>query len=193
MNARSFPWIPLALMVSLAAGSFWLLNRSQLSDETAPMHHGGIDFWAENFTIRRHGDNGALQHILTATRMTHNATTDISYLTAPLITWVSVPKMTIKADTGEVTAQGETVDFKGNVNLNRDAAPGKSGSQGAPLHIRSEHMRVKPNDETAEGQAAVRIVQGNNVVTGASYRVNGKTGASVIDGRVRATIAPKKS
>jgi lipopolysaccharide export system protein LptC len=192
MSTRSFPWIPLAVMVSLAAGSFWLLNRSQVPEDAPSSHHGGVDFWADNFTINRHGPDGALQHILTARRMTHDNSTDVSYLTTPHITWVNVPKMTITAETGEVSSKGEIIDFKGHVNLNRDAAPGK-GSQGAPLHIQSEHMRVKPDLETAEGQAAVRIVQGSNVVTGASYRVNGKTGASVIDGRVRATIAPKKS
>lgn len=202
MIHRAQGLLPLLLALGIASGSFWLLRQSQAPEQKAQTRQDGIDFWAENFTVNRHDPDGRLQHILSAQRMTHESSDDSSQLSKPVITWVDAPKLVVSADSGFATSKAETVDLVGNVKLDREpAVRGKAGksvkgassrASNTPLHVRTEKMRVHPDLETAEGRVPVRIEQGPNVVTGGSYRVNAKTGVSIIEGRVRASIPPRK-
>ncbi|MBK6638424.1 MAG: LPS export ABC transporter periplasmic protein LptC [Rhodocyclaceae bacterium] len=127
---------------------------------------------------------------LSASRLTHESSDDSTLLT-PKINTARAPSMTITADRALASSGAESVEFIGNVKLDRTAAGGKNAGKG-PLRVRTERMLVHPDIELAEGRAAVRIEQNGSVVNAGSYRIDGRTGVSVLEGRVRATLPPSK-
>lgn len=189
MNARSVNWLPFALVVSIAAISLWLQQKAADEFEKPPSRTTGTDFWAENFTIKRFGPDGTLQHILAAQRMTHESSDDSSILEEPRLSFQRIPPLTVSARKAYVSKGSETVDFEGDVRLDRAGGPGgKAGPKTDPLHVRTEQMTVYPDREQARGNVPVRIEKPGSVATASSYRVDGKSGVSILEGRVRATL-----
>ncbi|MBK6906161.1 MAG: LPS export ABC transporter periplasmic protein LptC [Rhodocyclaceae bacterium] len=191
MSVRSFNWLPVILLIALAALSFWLDRVVQEKSVKPQTPNTGVDFWADSFTVKSFGPDGKLKSTLSASRLTHESSDDSSTLLTPKINTARAPSMTITADRALASSGAESVEFIGNVKLDRTAAGGKNAGKG-PLRVRTERMLVHPDIELAEGRAAVRIEQNGSVVNAGSYRIDGRTGVSVLEGRVRATLPPSK-
>lgn len=190
MNRPAINWIPLSLLIAVAALSFWLQRAVQENPDAPAAQTSGVDFWADNFVVRRFGPAGKLQSVLHAQRMEHESSDDSSILLTPRIEFARTPPLTVRAERGEVSGKGDIVEFVGKVQLDREADK-RSGK--APLQVRTERMKVYPDRQLAEGRVPVRFEQKRSVVTAGSYRVDSKSGVSVLEGRVRATIQRKDS
>lgn len=174
---------PMLLLILLAAASFWLERavRSDARNDGNLRHEP--DFWAENFTLRRHGPDGALQNTLTARRMTHYPDDDTTVLDGPAVRYHRQPPVTVSGRTGLVSRDGTEIALVGGARVVRG---GKDG--GAPVEIATQTLKLYPDDERAVSNTAVTITQGRSVIQGSGLEIDNGTGISVLHGRVTGTI-----
>ena len=125
-------WFPVALMLSLAALTYWLDHSVQ----SAPPKQDGStrhdpDYIVENFKTTRMGTDGTPHNVLTATKMTHYPDDDSTYLEQPHFTRykTGTPSVHITGKHGMVSANGEHVssarhsEFSWNAQLSQSWSP----------------------------------------------------------------------
>ncbi len=184
MQTSSFNWLPIALLIGIGGFTFWMERAAQNEVGVKKNSAEGADFWAERFTLRRYGPNGKLQNTLTATQLTHESAGDSSIVLAPKLVYAGDRHTTITAARALLKKDGSRVELVQDVRIER--AAGATGTE--PLTIRSQQMTIYPDQERADGQVPVRIEQPNSVVTGGSFTSDNKSGISVLQGGVRATL-----
>ena len=114
---------PLALMLSLALLTFYL-DRMVREDEIAPKkRRHDPDYIVTDFTTTTYDREGRPLTLLSATRMLHYPDDDTTELHAPrmLQTRPAEPRMSVTAERGTVSADGEEIFLYDNVVLVREA------------------------------------------------------------------------
>jgi lipopolysaccharide export system protein LptC len=121
-NTRLFP---LLLMLSLALLTFWL-ERAARMDQTHPsLRRHDPDYLVHNFRIVGYGPAGAPESMLSARRMVHYPDDDSTNLDSPRVlqTKTGEAPMTLTADRGALSQDGEDTFLYDNVLLVRSAIP----------------------------------------------------------------------
>ena len=121
-NTRLFP---LLLMLSLALLTFWL-ERAARMDQTHPsLRRHDPDYLVHNFRIVGYGPAGAPESMLSARRMVHYPDDDSTNLDSPRVlqTKAGEAPMTLTADRGALSQDGEDTFLYDNVLLVRSAIP----------------------------------------------------------------------
>lgn len=183
MISRLASAVPMLLLILLAAASFWLERAVRSDGGTDRDLRHEPDFWAENFTLQRHGPDGVLQNTLTARRMTHYPDDDTTVLDGPSVRYHRQPPVTVSGRTGLVSRDGTEIVLVGGARVVRG---GKDG--GAPVEIATQTLRLYPDEERAASNEAVTITQGRSVIHGSGLEINNGTGITVLHGRVNGTI-----
>jgi len=175
---------PLLLVGVLAGLTFWLqrISEPQVADRSGRNRHDP-DFIIDNFSVRRFGPEGALQHTLAATRMMHYPDDDTTMVIAPRLTFHATPTSVLVAEQALVSKDAKSVRLERNVRLSRDAAAG-----GLPMEVTSARLDVLPDAETASTDTPVTITQGRSVVTGSGLVADNKTKQTTLFGPVRGVI-----
>ena len=165
----------------------WLERAVQVGVDGTAKHRHDPDFSAENFSVKRFGQDGTLQNTVAAARMVHYGDDDTSILVSPEIRYHRTPPIRIAADRGLLGNDGKQISLVENVLIERG---GENG--GPPLRIQTRELAVFPDDERAESNSAVTITQGRTRVTGSGLDIDNKAGVSVLRGRVSGTIYRKQ-
>ncbi len=121
-NARLFP---IALMLSLGLLTFWL-ERTVRVEETHPsLRRHDPDYIVSNFSIVGYGPSGTAESTLSARKMVHYPDDDSTDLDSPrlLSTKPGDSPMTITAERGALSQDGEDTFLYDNVLLLRTATP----------------------------------------------------------------------
>jgi lipopolysaccharide export system protein LptC len=184
MQTSSFNWLPIVLLVGIGGFTFWMERAAQTEAAPKKSSAEGADFWAERFTLRRYGPDGKLQNTLTATQLTHESAGESSIVLTPKLVYAGDRHTTITAARAQLKKDGSRVELIQDVRIDRGA--GATGNE--PLTIRSEQMTIYPDQERAEGKVPVRIAQPKSIVSGGNFTSDNKTGISVLQGGVRATL-----
>jgi len=177
-------WFPVALMLSLAALTYWLNHSVQ----SAPPKKDGSarhdpDYIVENFKTTRTGIDGTPHYVLTATKMTHYPDDDSTYLEQPhfIRYQIGSPSVHVIGKHGMVSANGEHVYFTGNVHVIREAF--NTNSQ---LTLDTEYLHIIPDQDLANSDKAVTIRDANTIVTAIGLELNNKTRILKLLSRVKA-------
>lgn len=155
MRDRAATWFPIALLLFLAALTYWL---NQSVQAPAGKRDGSTrhdpDYIIEKFSAVKLGPDGNPQHALVAEKMTHYPDDDTTELERPhFIAYpVGGPTLEIMADRGFLSSNGERADFTGNVRAIRAAHGNRS-----QLTVTTEFLRVFPDREYAVTNRPVRI------------------------------------
>lgn len=177
-------FLPLVLAGLLAGLTYWLDHVVQTGD--ARQHPGGRhdpDYFVDDFTVRRFGPDGTLQHTLSATRMVHFPDDDSTEVAAPHLIYQTQPQTDITARTAWLDSKGK------HLRLNDDVRIVRAGAGGAPeTVITTSVLFVTPDDEIAYTKEPVTITQGKSVVNGVGLEANNKTEIAVLSGPVHGTI-----
>jgi len=105
---------------------------------------------------------GAPHRRLSAPELRHYADDDSSELERPVLTVFnpSAPPWVIRSETGWVSADGEEVQMRGEVFIDRESAP-----TARPLHLQTRDLLVRPRQDYAETQQPVRAASGADWLT----------------------------
>jgi len=114
---------PLLLMLSLAALSFWLERTVREEEGAHPsLRRHDPDYIVDVLNHTRFDEKGAVESTLAAAKMLHYPDDDTTDLVAPRVvqTKPGEPRVTVTADRGTLSQNGEEVFLYGNVLMVRE-------------------------------------------------------------------------
>ena len=115
---------PLLLMLSLAALTLWLERTVRDEEGVHPsLRRHDPDYVVDNLLHTRFNAEGSVESTLAAAKMIHYPDDDSTELVAPRVvqTKPNEPRVTLTADRGALSQDGEEVFLYGNVLLVREA------------------------------------------------------------------------
>jgi len=163
MRIRVSNLLPLILMFFLGALTLWLRIAMEAPADSSNGHQRhDPDAIIDNFTVTRLDKQGVPLYSLTANRMVHFAADDSTELAAPrVVKRGDGPTVTITAERGTVTRDGEEAFFHGNVLVVRAATPERE-----ELRVRTDYLHVLAEKNFARTDKAVTITEGRSVLSG---------------------------
>lgn len=182
MKERVVALFPLALLVLLAAMTFWLNRLIQADNPKGPQRHDP-DYIVERFKVSRIDADGKRQHTIVADRMEHYPDDDTTVVTSPHMTYHQQPPTEIFARLALIGKDGKEVDLVDNVRVVRHGA-----DQAPATVLETRTLKVFPDDEKGRTDQPVVITQGKSVLHGSGLDLDNKTGTSILRGRVTGTI-----
>jgi len=155
------------LALLLAAAGYWNINpETFLEQRVAPVDAGAIDFYAMNAHSLQFLPDGKLQYDMTADKVEHLQSSDITLLTNPdlqlyrgaLFPWH------VQSKKGEVSPRGTQVELIDSVRVAR------TDEKNRTTIITSSRMTVFPQKQYAQTEQAVRIDGFGGVSTGTGMK-----------------------
>lgn len=181
---------PLALMLVLAALTFYL-DRTVNEDDSHPsMRRHDPDYIVVSFTTTTFGREGSAESMLSADRMVHYPDDDTTELTGPRVvqTKPDAPKMTVRADRGRLSRDGEDIYLYDNVVLEREAGAGQTAAQ-----LTTEYLQVVRDRSLLRTDREVKIVEETRSLSGKGMEYSGETQHFTLNADVRARFEPRAS
>jgi len=180
---------PLALMLSLAMLTFYL-ERMVRDEDTAPAkRRHDPDYVITNFTSTTFDREGKPLNVLSAVRMVHFPDDDATELEAPRVvqTKPGEPRMSVQAERGAMSADGEEIFLYDNVVMVRegDATRPEARLTTSFLHIVRERSLVRTDRE-------VTIVEDNRSLRGRGMEYNSDSQVFTLMADVHGRFEPKK-
>lgn len=178
-----------ALLLALAAGTYFLAQVSLRDTGPAaarpPTHDP--DYFVEGLVFTRINSHGNPVFRVSASRMLHYPDDQSSDFERPVLVSLDPqkPRVTVRADRGSTSADGEETVLTGNVVLVRDA-----GADEPAMTIRTESATVYSETEIARTDRPVRIERGESVLTGVGMEFNNAARSLRVDSRVQLTWQP---
>lgn len=162
MQGRSTILFPLIVVAILAFISFWIEStvKSPLHKSKANFRHDP-DYYLENFVTTKTDIRGNLRTMLAATKMQHYPDDDSTYLTRPRFTQFTnnLPYTQIEGQKGQVSSNGEVVEFTKNVIVFRRALNDKP-----EMRLATDYLKIYAKQEIATTNSPVLITQGSKTV-----------------------------
>ncbi len=184
MKDRAASLFPLAMLVLLAALTFWLNQVIQGNNPRGPLRHDP-DYWVERFEVRRFDIDGKLQHTVVADKLLHYPDDDTTVITTPHITYHRQPPTEIFARMAYIGRDGKEVDLVDDVRVVRQ---GSVTDDAPPTMLQTRTLKVFPDDEKGRTNAPVVITQGKSILKGTGLEIDNRSGITVLHGRVTGTL-----
>lgn len=149
-TARLFP---LLLMLALALLTFWLERTARIEQFHPSLRRHDPDYLVHNFKVIGYGTKGVPESTLSALKMVHYPDDDSTELDAPRMvqTKPGEAPMTLTADRGALSQDGEDTFLYDNVLLVRSAIPQQPEMrmQTSFLHIVRARSLVRTDRDVA--------------------------------------------
>jgi lipopolysaccharide export system protein LptC len=142
---------PLVLMLALAMLTFWLERTVREEQPHPSLRRHDPDYLVEQFVMTKYNAAGMLESTLTAAKMVHYPDDDSTELVAPRVVQAkpNEPRMTLSAERGTLSNNGEEIFLFGNALLVREAGAGKPEArvQSSFLHVIGARSMVRTDRE----------------------------------------------
>jgi lipopolysaccharide export system protein LptC len=114
---------PLALMLSLALLTLWLEHAAHIEEKPQALRRHDPDYLVTNFTTTTYNKSGEPEQVLAAARMVHFPDDDSTDLVEPRVLQAKPdqPRVTVRADRGLLSREGDEIFLYDNVVLVREA------------------------------------------------------------------------
>jgi lipopolysaccharide export system protein LptC len=180
---------PLVLVLALALLTFWL-ERTVRDEEVHPsQRRHDPDYLVEQFVVTKFNAAGALESTVSATKMIHYPDDDSTELVAPRVVQAKAnqPRMTLSADRGAISHNGEELFLFGNALLVREAGGGRSEArmQSSFLHVIGARSLVRTDRE-------VQVFESGRTLSGRGMEYHNETWQLFLRDQVRARFEPAK-
>ncbi|WP_165873503.1 LPS export ABC transporter periplasmic protein LptC [Parasulfuritortus cantonensis] len=176
-------WLPLVIVGGLVVLTTWL---GQLAEQPLPqaptvLRHDP-DYFVENFNATAYDVSGQPRYHLTAVRLTHYMDDDTADLIAPRFVreGAGVARVVVRSLRGVVSANGDTVDFIGDVRMLRERL-----QDGPPIDLTTDYLRAYPDRDLVVTNKPVLIKDGGGQLRGAAMQADGKQKTLELSGRVK--------
>ena len=186
MRQWSTAVLPISILLTLAALTFWLRYATEFPDaHTDGKHRHDPDYVVNEVTVRKLDKSGTLRHTLVAEELRHYPDDDSTELIKPTLVYVQPgrPRLIVKAAHGRLSSQAERVDLREDVEVQREA----DGKREA-LFVRTSELTVLPDEEKAFTKAKVMITQGKSSIQGVGMQVDNKLRTYVLETQVSGLI-----
>ncbi|MCC7059595.1 MAG: LPS export ABC transporter periplasmic protein LptC [Burkholderiaceae bacterium] len=180
--------LSLALLLTLAAGTYYLAQISMHAGASprAPAP-GKPDYFIDGAVFTRINLQGAPVFRMSAQHMLHVPADDSTSYRQPEMVSLDPeqPRLTLRADSGQSSADGVETLLTGNVVMVRAATDDEP-----PMTIHTERVTIFSDTEIARTDLPVRIERGTSVLTGVGMEFNNAARSLRVDSRVHLTWPP---
>jgi len=172
MKDRWRAWVPALMLALLAALTWWLDQKVQPLGPHDGTSNADPDFVAENFEAKRMNDDGSARYSVVARKMVHYPADNSAVLEEPRLTHFDPDKapVSIRADQGVVSSNGETVDFRGDVHVRR--AP---FGEDPEMTLTTSFLHVIPDKNLVKTDQEVTLTHGNSTMKSVGLEFNNNT------------------
>jgi lipopolysaccharide export system protein LptC len=190
LSSRIRYWLPLLPLLGLLGATYWL-NQQVLPEPAKPdsSKRHDPDAIIENFTATKLNEQGAPNFIMAATKMLHYPDDDSTTLEVPRITMLSSgqPAIYAIAQHGAISSKGDVVLLHDNVEVLREASAQQSG-----LTLQTDYLNIMPDQNLANTDRPVVVVDAHNIVHATGMEMNNKTRTLKLLSQVRSEHVPDK-
>ena len=182
---------PLSLLAALAVLSFWLRYATELPEERRDgKHRHDPDFVIHDSVLRKLDSSGQLQYTLNSAVIRHYPDDDSTDMSKPHLVYLypTRPSVTIRAERGHATKEGEQVDLYENVHLTRAATATDEEMNGY-----TDQLTVFPDDEKAFTKSPVLITKGQSWLKGVGMQVDSRAQTYVLESQAFAVLESKSA
>jgi lipopolysaccharide export system protein LptC len=182
---------PLSLLAALAVLSFWLRYATELPDERRDgKHRHDPDFIIHDSVLRKLDSSGQLQYTLNSAVIRHYPDDDSTDMSKPhlIYQYPTRPSVTIRAERGHATKEGEQVDLYENVHLTRAAT-----AKDEEMNGYTDQLTVFPDDEKAFTKSPVLITKGQSWLKGVGMQVDSRAQTYVLESQAFAVLESKSA
>lgn len=179
---------PLGLMLALAALTFYLDRTVNEEDSHPALRRHDPDYLVVNFTTVTYNKEGKTESMLSAAKMVHFPDDDSTELFAPRMvqTKPGEPKMTVRADRGKLSRDGEDIHLYDNVVLEREPGEGRTAAQ-----LTTEYLQVVRDRSLVRTDREVKIVEETRALSGKGMEYSNETQHFTLSSDVRARFQAK--
>lgn len=183
-------YLPMVVMALLASGSWWLVRSvPELLTPTAnkPVRQEP-DYRLADFSVKSFDVNGRLTREVSGDTAQHYPATEALHIAQVRIyaQGESGTQMNARAVQGIATDDGKQVTLIGDayaIQHPHDTTP--------QVELRGTRLVALPDEDRLVSSDPVHITRDRDVFTAETMDFNSNTGAYVLQGRVRGTLAPK--
>ena len=190
MSARSLPALPLAVLVSLVALTFWLNQFVKVPGARADGNkRHDPDLMVENFTAQSLGPTGEVQYTVRAAKMSHFPDDDSSLLETVVFTALhpALPPVVAQAPRGRLLAGADEVIMEGGVLVTSEKS-----EKYQPLTLTTPSLTIFPEKNLARSSDGVRLDSPTGMLTANKMELNSLTRRILLE-RGRATYQQPRS
>ncbi len=190
MSTRGSLWLPLVVLLMLAALSFWIERSVQIDANGAQTDGNDPEGIMENLEALRTDITGRPQYRLSAKKLKHYSSSKRTDLEAPVFVLLD-PKtgtVDVTSDQATVSPDGNEVDLRGNVKVSR-AAQGKQSA----LTVRSARLLVFPERNLLRSPGAVEVQDATLTMHASAMEYHASQRVIKLTGRVQARYISGRS
>ena len=154
MIARGSLWLPLVILLLLAALSFWIERSVQIPANGSLAAQTDPEGIMEKFDALRTDSTGKPHYRLSAKRLKHYSGSKLTELESPRFIQLDARAGEVSAvsNMATVSSDGHEVDLRGDVVVERAARPGQSA-----MTLRTSQLLVFPERDLLRAPDAVDI------------------------------------
>lgn len=182
---------PLLLMLSLAALTFWLDQTVRVEEVQHPaQRRHDPDYIVDNLLHTRFDAQGKVESTLAAAKMVHYPDDDSTELLSPRVvqTKPNEPRVTVTADRGTVSQDGEEIFLYDNVLLVREGGPDLAESR-----MRTSFLHVVRARSVVRTDREVVITEKDRMLSGRGMEYHNDTRQFFLRERVRGRFEPRRN
>lgn len=180
---------PLALMFALALLTFYL-DRTVRDEESQPsLRRHDPDYLITNFTTTTYNKDGTPESILSAAKMIHYPDDDSTELIGPRMVQnkKADQRMTVSAQRGALSRDGEEIFLYDNVLLVREAAAARPEAR-----LSTSFLHVVQDRSLALTDREVLMEEDHRSLAGRGMEYNYESGQLLLRSEVRGYFEPQK-
>lgn len=183
MIGRGSLWLPLAILLLLAGLSFWIERSVQLEASRNGPAHTDPEGIMENFNALRTDAAGQPHYRLSARRLKHYSNSKLTEMESPHFVQLGAQsgEVDVVAQEATVSADGNEVDLRGEVEVLRAAHAGQSA-----MSLRTARLIVFPERDFMRAPGAVAIRDAVLDVRAGAMEYDAAKGVIKLTGRVKA-------
>jgi lipopolysaccharide export system protein LptC len=165
-------WVPALLLAGLAAMTWWLDYKVQPMGARNPNSRNDPDFVVDRFEATRMNPDGSQRYAVIAQKMVHYAGDDSAVLDRPRLIHYDLQKgpMSIQANQGVLSSNGENAYFSGDVQVKRQA-----NAADREMALYTSFLEVIPDKDLAKTDREVTLVSGDSTLRSVGLEFNNKT------------------
>ena len=183
MITRGSLWLPMAILLLLAALSFWIERSVQVTANGSQAAKTDPEGIMENFDALRTDPEGKPHYRLSAKRLKHYSGSKLTELELPRFVQLDAESGEVSAAARQATvsSDGNEVDLRDGVVVERAARPGQSA-----MTLRTAQLLVYPERDLLRAPGAVDIRDDTLVLRAGAMEYDARLRVIKLTGRVQA-------